>query len=77
MTVYQVLKHWIVWEEMAHGKKIYKQVLMGSLFGRKVLNHLMKDDRPTKQKLSAMPSFKMKGEGNIEAEKLDSAYKRI
>jgi len=69
MTVYQMLKHCAVWEEMAQGKKLYKQVFLGRLFGKKALSDFIKNDKPVKRNLPTMPNFKMNGDGDVEAEK--------
>jgi hypothetical protein len=68
MNTYQMLKHLILWEEMAMGTTLYKQSFIGRLFGKIALKHMMKD-APIKQNLPTVPGFKMSGDGDIAAEK--------
>src|SRR6476646_3953277 len=70
MTVYQMIKHCTQWEEMLLGKKQYKQSFLGKLFGKVALKDMLKD-RPMKQNLPTVPSFKMKGSGDVAAAKAD------
>jgi Protein of unknown function (DUF1569) len=68
MTVSQMLKHCAQWDEMALGKKIYKQSFIGKLFGRMALKDMMKDG-PVKKNLPTVPSFKIKGSPDFAEEK--------
>ncbi|HEX3386642.1 MAG TPA: DUF1569 domain-containing protein [Mucilaginibacter sp.] len=68
MTVYQMLKHCSQWEELALGRKKYKRMFMGYLFGKIALKDMLKDE-PVKQNLPTVPSFKMTGSGDVTAEK--------
>ena len=43
MNVAQMLKHCAQWEEMALGKKKYKQSLLGKIVGKMALKDMMKD----------------------------------
>ncbi|HWD89760.1 MAG TPA: DUF1569 domain-containing protein [Mucilaginibacter sp.] len=69
MTVYQMLKHCSQWEELALGRKKYKRMFMGYLFGKIALKDMLKDE-PVKQNLPTVPSFKMTGSGDMAAEKV-------
>ena len=70
MTVFQMLKHCIKWEEMALGKARYKQSFLGRLFGKVALKALIKDEMPLKRNVPTVPEFKMKMEnGNMEEQK--------
>ena len=60
MTVSQMLKHCIQWEEMALGKTIYKQSFIGKLFGKSALKDMIKDDGPLKKNMPTVPGFKIK-----------------
>lgn len=44
MTVSQMMKHCSQWDEMALGKKKYKQSFLGRLFGKMGLKDMMKDE---------------------------------
>ncbi|RFZ81692.1 DUF1569 domain-containing protein [Mucilaginibacter terrenus] len=68
MTVYQMLKHCRMWEEMVLGQTVYKQSFMGRLFGRIALKDML-SDKPLKPSLPTVPSFKIKDTGDTEAEK--------
>jgi hypothetical protein len=56
MNVSQMMKHCAQWDEMAQGKKKYKQSWLGKLFGRMALKTMMKDE-PMKRNLPTVPSF--------------------
>lgn len=59
MNVSQMLRHCTKWDEMALGKKKYKQSFIGKLFGKMALKDMMKDE-PVKKNLPTVPSFKVK-----------------
>jgi hypothetical protein len=44
MNVSQMLRHCAIWDEMALGKKKYKQSFIGKLFGKMALKDMMKDE---------------------------------
>ncbi|AEL25257.1 DUF1569 domain-containing protein [Cyclobacterium marinum] len=69
MNAYQMLKHCTLSEEMFQGKRQYKRLFMGKLFGRMALNGILKDDKPMKKNQPTHPEFKIKGNGNFETEK--------
>ncbi|MDB5227712.1 MAG: hypothetical protein JWN78_1905 [Bacteroidota bacterium] len=68
MSVSQMLKHCSQWDEMALGKKTYKQSFIGRLFGKIALKDMMKDV-PMKKNLPTVPSFKIKETPNVDEEK--------
>jgi hypothetical protein len=68
MNVSQMIKHCTQWDEMALGKRIYKQSFIGKLFGKMALKDMVKDE-PIKRNLPTVPSFKIKENGNVEEEK--------
>jgi hypothetical protein len=67
MNVSQMIKHCTQWDEMALGKRIYKQSFIGKLFGKMALKDMVKDE-PIKRNLPTVPSFKIKENGNVEDE---------
>jgi Protein of unknown function (DUF1569) len=69
MTVYQMLKHCSLWEEMVLGKTAYKQSFIGKLFGKMALKDMLKDDSYVKKNMPTVPGFKITGTGDVEAEK--------
>ncbi|QEC77366.1 DUF1569 domain-containing protein [Mucilaginibacter ginsenosidivorax] len=69
MTVYQMLKHCSLWEEMVLGKTMYKQSFIGKLFGKMALKGMLKDDSPVKKNMPTVPGFNITGTGDVEAEK--------
>ena len=68
MNVSQMLKHCTLWDEMALGKKKYKQSFIGRLFGKMALKDMMKDV-PMKKNLPTIPSFKIKENTDVAEEK--------
>lgn len=68
MTVYQMLRHLVLWEEMAIGNTLYKQSFLGRLIGKVALKDMMKE-QPVKPNLPTIPGFKITSEGDADAEK--------
>jgi hypothetical protein len=68
MKVSQMLKHCTQWDEMALGKKQYRQSLLGKLFGKMALKDMMKDE-PAKKNLPTVPSFKIRDNPDFTLEK--------
>lgn len=58
MAVSQMMKHCSQWDEMALGKKKYKQSFLGRLFGKIGLKNILKDE-PMKKNLPTVPTFKI------------------
>jgi hypothetical protein len=69
MTLYQMIRHCGIWEEMILGKKQYKRVFLGRLFGRMALKELLKDESPIRRNLPTVPAFKVSGDGDASVEK--------
>ena len=69
MTVYQMLKHNTLWEEMMLSNKQCKQVFIGRLFGKTALKSMVKDDTPMKKNMPTVKGFDVKGNGDVAAEK--------
>jgi hypothetical protein len=68
MNVSQMLKHCTQWDEMALGKKKYKQSFIGKLFGKIALKDMLKDE-PIKKNLPTIPSFKIRENTDVAEEK--------
>lgn len=68
MTVAQMMKHCSQWDDMAQGKKKYKQSFIGRLFGKGALRSMM-TDKPLKRNLPTVPSFKIKDNPDFTTEK--------
>lgn len=68
MNVYQMVKHCSQWEEMVLGRKKFKRMFLGYLFGRIALKDMLKDE-PMKQNLPTVPAFKVTDSGDMTAEK--------
>lgn len=67
MNLCQMMIHCIKWEEMALGKKKYKQSLLGRIFGKMALKDFVKDETPFKRNVPTVPEFKIKEQaGNID-----------
>lgn len=69
MTTYQMIKHCVMSEEMYLGKKRYKRLFIGRLFGKMALKGILNNDAPMQQNQPTHPDFKIKGSGNFEQEK--------
>ncbi|MCW3075918.1 MAG: hypothetical protein JWO32_527 [Bacteroidetes bacterium] len=68
MNVSQMIRHCSQWDEMALGKKAYKQSFIGKLFGKMGLKDMLKEE-PIKKNLPTVPSFKIKDKLDFTEEK--------
>ena len=71
MNVFQMLKHntWHAWI-LGKEKHIYKQALIGKIFGKTALNKMVKNEEPFDKNIPTSRQFKVKEEnGDLEAEK--------
>ena len=69
MSVYQMLKHCTLWEEMSHGRKKYKRAFIGRLFGKVALKMLLKNEDPMSRNAPTIPELRVTGTGDVAAEK--------
>jgi hypothetical protein len=71
MNVYQMLKHYTLWEDWIASTKKHKQVLIGRLFGKMALKSVLKDEKPIKRNSPTLPELVVKEQsGDVETEKL-------
>lgn len=68
MNAYQMLKHCTLADEMFQGKKEYKRLFIGRLFGRMALNGILKNENPMKKSQPTHPELKITGTGDFENE---------
>jgi hypothetical protein len=69
MTIYQMLKHNTLWEEMISGEKKCKRMFLGRLFGKMVLKNFIKDEKPMDRNMPTVPGFAITGQGDVLSEK--------
>lgn len=72
MNIYQMTRHCTVWDEWILGKNnpIYKQELLGRIFGKMALRSNTKDDRPLGKNMPAGKfAVKEKQEGDLKVRK--------
>jgi hypothetical protein len=69
MNVYQMLRHCCLCEELYLGKKIYKHVFLGRLFGKVALKNLLKETTSFPRNAKTGKDFIVTGIGNISEEK--------
>lgn len=69
MTVYQMLKHCSENEKINLRDNTHKRLLPGRLFGRMVMNKIVKDEKPMSKNSPTHPSLKIKGEGDFETQR--------
>ncbi|MEN7551655.1 DUF1569 domain-containing protein [Rapidithrix thailandica] len=66
MNLYQMMKHCILWDEMALAKKTFRRSLLGRLFGKVALKDFIRDDQPIKKNVPTSRGFIVKEpEGDI------------
>lgn len=71
MTVYQMLKHCSENEKINLRINSYKRLIPGILFGRMVMNKIVKNDSPMTKNNPTHPALKIKGDGDIDAQKTE------
>ena len=69
MDAYQMIKHCNLSEEMFQGKKVYKRLFIGKLFGKSALKGILKNEEPMKKNQPTHADFKIKGKGDFEGER--------
>ena len=72
MNVFQMLKHNTYWNNWVLGKDVhkYKQGFLGMIFGKMILNRMVKSEHPIDKNIPTSEQFKIKeSSGDIEAEK--------
>jgi hypothetical protein len=69
MNIYQMLKHCRLWEEMVLGKKKYKRVFLGRLFGKMALKYVLKNEDPLRRNSPSIPELIIKENGSVSTEK--------
>jgi len=69
MTVFQMVKHCVLWEDMVlHGKK-YRRVFAGRLFGKIALKSILKDGAPLRRSTPTIPELVVTGDGSVSLQK--------
>jgi hypothetical protein len=70
MTVYQMVKHGRLWEEMMQSRKNLKRVFIGRIFGRMALKAVVGNDKPLRQNTPTVPLLMVnETTGDLNAEK--------
>lgn len=70
MTVYQMLKHCKLWEEMILGRQCYKRAFLGRVFGKMALKEILNDENPLRRNTPTIPELKIRErEGIFSIEK--------
>lgn len=69
MDTFQMVKHGIISEEMYLGKKTYKRLFIGKIFGKMSLKSILKNEDPMKQNQPTHPDFKITGTGDLDQAK--------
>ncbi|WP_111594533.1 DinB family protein [Chitinophaga dinghuensis] len=59
MNVRQMMRHCILWEEMALGQKKYPRVFLGRILGRFILKAVLKDDAPMRRNSPTIAPMKI------------------
>lgn len=69
MNPYQMLKHCTLSEEMFFGKKTYKRLFIGLLFGKIALKGILKTDNPIGKNKPTHPELSIVGSGDFYKER--------
>lgn len=69
MNAYQMVKHCTLSEEMFLGKKSYKRLFIGKLFGSMALKGILKNENPMKKNQPTHAEMKITGTGDFENER--------
>lgn len=74
MTVSEMAKHMTTWDEWVLGKDathVYKQTLLGKIFGKMALKGMVKDNTPMKKGMPAGFLAVKNFSGDLELQKID------
>lgn len=67
MTVSQMIKHCLLWDEMVQGKRKFKRVFLGRLFGRISLRDQIGNEKPLKHNIPTLAELKVEEKtGDVE-----------
>jgi hypothetical protein len=69
MTVYQMMKHCTMWDELLTGERKSKRMFLGRLFGKMVLKNMLKDEKQMARNAPTVPGYSIKDHGDVLAEK--------
>ena len=70
MTIAEMLKHCILWEQMVSGEVKCKRVFLGRIFGKMALNGVLKSEKPMMRNARSAPEVVAKeGVADITAGK--------
>jgi len=69
MTVFQMLKHCSLWEEMVLTEKKYKRVFIGRVFGKIALRKVLKDEKPLMRNSPSIPELIITENGSVPLQK--------
>ncbi|MGK7397503.1 MAG: hypothetical protein ACNS62_23195 [Candidatus Cyclobacteriaceae bacterium M3_2C_046] len=69
MNPFQMLRDCTLSEEMFQGKKKYKRIFIGRLFGSLALKEIIKDEKHIKRNQPTHPEMKIRGTGDFENER--------
>ena len=69
MTVYQMVKHCALWEDMVLNGKKYRRVFVGWLFGKMALKAFLKEGVPLRRNTPSIPELIVTGDGAISVQK--------
>lgn len=72
MNVHQMIKHCTLWEEMIQGKKQYKRMFVGRLFGKMALKKVLSDEAPLRRSTPTLSNLIIADKtGDITAQKTE------
>jgi hypothetical protein len=60
MNIRQMLRHCTLFDEMLLGKRTFKRIFIGRLFGKIALRDLIKDDNPVRHDMPTLPELRVK-----------------
>ena len=69
MTVYQMMKHCSLWEDMVLANKPYPRLFIGRIFGKMALKSVLKDDSPLRRNTPSISELKVSGKGDVPTQK--------
>lgn len=69
MTPFRMVRHCVLSEEVFLGHKKYSRLFAGRIFGRMVLNRIIRDGQPMKKNQPTHPALKIGYDGALDTEK--------
>ena len=70
MSVYEMIRHCTIWDEMVLNDVKLKQAFIGKLFGKIALRKVLENDAPLDKNVPTSTPYKVRGTGDLQDAKM-------